>query len=63
MLITKDSSIMEVLQSKPYSREIFVKHGMHCIDCLGSEFESIEMGARSHEINLELLLKELNELD
>ncbi len=61
-MITKDTSIMEVLQSKPNSREVFIKHGMHCIGCLGSEFETIEMGAKSHEIDLEVLLRELNEL-
>ena len=61
-MITKDTSIMEVLQAEPESREVFVKHGMHCMGCFGSEFESIEMGARSHEINLEVLLAELNEV-
>lgn len=61
-MITKDTPIMEVLQAKPKSQAVFIKHGMHCVTCLGSEFESIEMGARSHEINLEQLLKELNEL-
>jgi len=60
-MITKDTPIIEVLQEKPRSKEIFIKHGMHCVTCLGSEFETIEMGARSHELNLELLLKELNE--
>lgn len=62
-MITKDASIIQVLQELPKAREIFSKHGMHCISCLGSEFETIEMGARSHEINLELLLKELNSED
>lgn len=61
-MITKDTPILEVLQANPEARQVFIRHGMHCIDCLGSEFESIEMGAKSHDIDLKLLLEELNSL-
>lgn len=62
MLISKDTQILEVLQTKPQSKDIFIKYGMHCVNCLGSEFETIETCAQTLEIDLTLLLKELNEL-
>lgn len=61
-MITREMSIYDTLQKHPESREIFRKHGMHCLDCMGSVAESIEAGARMHGINLEELLKELNSL-
>lgn len=61
-MITKDMSIMEALQLYPETREVFTKHGMGCLGCMGAAEESIEAGAQMHGINLESLLKELNEL-
>lgn len=58
--ITKDLSIMEVLQAYPEVRPIFVRHGMGCLECMGAIAETIETGARMHGINLEELLADLN---
>lgn len=61
-MITKDMSIFEALQKHPAARDVFKKHGMHCLDCMGSTEETIEAGAKMHGIDLTILLKELNEL-
>ncbi|MGB9661221.1 MAG: DUF1858 domain-containing protein [Moorellaceae bacterium] len=58
--ITKDLSIMEVLQAYPEVRSIFVRHGMGCLECMGAMAETIETGARMHGIKLEDLLEDLN---
>ncbi|MCG0276909.1 MAG: DUF1858 domain-containing protein [Thermanaeromonas sp.] len=58
--ITKDLSIMEVLQAYPEVRSIFIRHGMGCLECMGAMSETIETGARMHGINLEELLADLN---
>jgi len=55
-------SIFEALTKHPEARQVFINHGMHCLDCMGATAESIEEGARMHGINLEALLKELNAL-
>lgn len=60
-MITRETPIMEVLRSHPQAREIFAKHGMGCIGCMGSLTETLENGARMHDIDVEALLKELNE--
>lgn len=60
-MITKETSIIEALRSHPLARDVFAKHGMGCIGCMGAMTETIENGAKMHDINLEALLKELNE--
>lgn len=62
-MITKQTAIIQVLQSHPQAREIFSKHGMGCIGCMGATTETIENGAKMHDIDVEALLKELNESD
>lgn len=58
----KEMSIMEALQVHPKSREVFKKHGMACLSCMGAIQESIQVGANMHGIDIELLMKELNDL-
>ena len=60
-MITRKTAIIEVLRSHPLARDIFAKHGMGCIECMGATTETIENGANMHDIDLEALLKELNE--
>ncbi len=60
-MITKTTAIIQVLRSHPLARDIFAKHGMGCIGCMGATSETIENGAKMHDIDLESLLKELNE--
>ncbi len=37
-----------------------MEHGMHCLGCAIAAFESIELGARAHGMDLAKLLKGLN---
>jgi len=62
-LITKDTPIMEILRLNPRAREIFARHGMGCIGCLASSTETLENGAKMHNINVDTLLVELNAAD
>lgn len=61
-MITKSTPIIDALRSHPQAREIFIKHGMGCIGCMGSMTETIENGAYMHDIDIEALLVELNDL-
>lgn len=62
MQFTKGMSIQEALEAHPKAREVFVDHGMGCIDCMASTLESIELGANMHGVDAEALVKDLNEL-
>ncbi len=62
MTITKDIKIEEVVTQYPETMMVFMKHGLHCVGCHVSAFESIEDGAISHGINVEALVADLNKV-
>ena len=60
MTITKDMSIMEVVQKYPDTVEVFMNSGMGCLGCAAAHFENIEQGAMAHGIDVDQLVKDLN---
>ena len=61
-MLTKETPLIEALRFHPLTREVFQKYGMSCIGCLDSTVETIENAAKMHDIDVEMLLKELNAL-
>ncbi|VBB06230.1 Hypothetical protein LUCI_1446 [Lucifera butyrica] len=59
-VITKEMSIVEVVQKYPQTVEIFRNHGMGCLGCAAARFENIEQGAAAHEIDIDALIAALN---
>jgi hybrid cluster-associated redox disulfide protein len=59
-MITKDTPINEVLRRCPAARDVFARHGMGCIGCMGAANETVAGGARMHEVDVEKLVEELN---
>ena len=62
MTITKDMSIMEVVQSYPDTVPVFMYAGMGCFGCMAAQFENIEQGAMAHGIDVDALVDALNEI-
>lgn len=60
MAITKDMSILEVVQKYPDTVDVFVNAGMGCLGCAAAHFENIEQGAMAHDIDVDQLVKDLN---
>ncbi len=60
-MIHKEMKIEDVLRRYPQTIPVFRRFGFDCAGCQLSEFENIEHGARVHRIDLETLLKGLNE--
>ena len=58
--ITKDMSILEVVQKYPDTVDVFVNAGMGCLGCAAAHFENIEQGAMAHGIDVDQLVKDLN---
>ena len=58
--INKKMNIEEVIKKYPETMEVFAKYGFHCIGCAAASFESIEDGAKAHNIDIEKFIKELN---
>lgn len=63
MNFTKDMSIIDALNAHPGSREVFMKHGLGCLGCMGATMESIENGAKMHGIDPKRIVDELNGLE
>jgi hybrid cluster-associated redox disulfide protein len=60
--VTKEMSIIEVVQLYPESLEVFAKHGLGCIGCAAARFENLEAGAKVHGIDPDQLVAEINEI-
>ena len=62
MTITKDMSIIEVVQNYPDTAMVFMYAGMGCLGCAAARFENIEQGALAHGIDVDALIDALNEV-
>ncbi|MBI5344085.1 MAG: DUF1858 domain-containing protein [Deltaproteobacteria bacterium] len=61
-LINKDMIIGEVLEKYPATEKVFKKHfGRGCFTCPGAKNEDIAFGAMMHNVDIDVVLKELNE--
>lgn len=60
-MITKDMSIIDIVNQYPETAEVFFKYGMHCLGCMAARFENLEQGALAHGIDVDAILKDLNE--
>jgi hybrid cluster-associated redox disulfide protein len=64
-LITKKMLIGEVASKYPAAVEIMFKHGMHCIGCGMTAYESLEQGCQGHgmsEEEIDKMVEEMNQL-
>lgn len=59
--ITKDMTLAEVLNYKKDAGTILMGFGMHCFACPAAQMESLEEAASVHGIDIDLLIKKLNE--
>ena len=59
--ITKEMSIIEVVQQHPETVDVFRKFGMGCLGCAAARFENIEQGASAHGIDIDALITSLNQ--
>lgn len=60
--ITKDMGIIDIVNECPESLQIFQKYGMGCIGCAAARFENLEAGAKVHGIDVDTMVKEINDL-
>ena len=60
-LITADMSIGEVVAKYPSTIHVFFRHGLGCVGCAVAQFENIQQGAQVHGIDVDLLMKDLND--
>ncbi|MCR4863501.1 MAG: DUF1858 domain-containing protein [Ruminococcus sp.] len=61
MTVTKDTRIGELLQLDTDVSPILLSIGMHCLGCPASQMETIEEAAAVHGVNVDELVKALND--
>lgn len=61
MKITKETIISDILKINDKAAPILMSYGMGCLGCPSAQMESLEQAASIHGINVDELLKKLNE--
>ena len=59
--VTKKTTIGEVLEMNPSVEAVLTGFGMHCVHCPMSQMETLEEAGVVHGIDVELMVKKLNE--
>ena len=62
VMFTKDTTLGEVLNANENAQAVLMGFGMHCFGCPMTQMETLEEASMVHGIELDLLLKKLNEL-
>lgn len=60
--ITKDMTLAEVLNYKKDAPAVLAGFGMHCFSCPMAQMETLEEASMVHGLDLDLVVKKLNEL-
>lgn len=60
-MITKDTVIADIIKVKPNAAQILMSYGMGCIGCPSAQMETLEQACEIHGLDLDKILKELNE--
>lgn len=61
-IITKDTIVGDILDIAPETAPAFLNIGMHCLGCPASRNETVEQACMVHDVNVEQLLGQLNQL-
>jgi hybrid cluster-associated redox disulfide protein len=60
-MITRDMKIEEIIRKYPKTIEVLKGFGLDCSACSIAAYEDLEHGAGVHKVDIEKLLKSLNE--
>jgi hybrid cluster-associated redox disulfide protein len=59
--ITADMTIKEVIDTYPETAMVFMRYNIGCIGCLAASFEKVKDIATVHNVDLQALMKDLNQ--
>lgn len=63
--ITKEMNLGEVVFKYPEAAEVLTDYGLSCVGCFASSFDTIEQGAKIHQLSdeeLDEMLERINEV-
>ncbi|MEK6557509.1 MAG: DUF1858 domain-containing protein [Candidatus Margulisiibacteriota bacterium] len=59
MMISKDMTILEMINTYPSAVAVLQKHGIGCLGCLMAHSESIGEGLSAHGVDVDAVLAEI----
>jgi len=65
IIITKNMNLGEVVFKYPEAAEVLTDYGLSCVGCFASSFDTIEQGAKIHQLSdeeLEEMIERINEV-
>jgi hybrid cluster-associated redox disulfide protein len=60
-VISAEMAIGDVINKYPDTIHVFFRHGLGCVGCAIARFENIRQGAMAHGIDVDALMKDLND--
>jgi len=54
--------IGKVMEEYPDTIEVFRRYFKGCDDCPGADYEDIDFGSQMHSVDMDALLRDLNEI-
>jgi hybrid cluster-associated redox disulfide protein len=61
--VTKEMFLIDIISKYPEAAPILMGYGLHCVGCHFSGADTLEMGARMHGMDdeiMEMMLKDVN---
>jgi len=62
-VLKKDALISDILRDCPKAAEYFIGYGLSCVTCVFNQFETLEAGAKTHNMNDKTLQKMINKIN
>ncbi len=65
IIITKDMNLGEVVFKYPEAAEVLTDYGLSCVGCFASSFDTIEQGAKIHQLSdeeMQEMIDRINEV-
>ena len=65
ILITKNMNLGEIVFKYPEAAEVLTDYGLSCVGCFASSFDTIEQGAKIHQLSdeeLDEMIERINEV-
>ena len=60
--ITKDTPLQEIITKYPEASQALSFMGLGCLGCFAAQFETLEQGLNAHGMNVEEVVKKLNQI-
>jgi len=61
-MVTKDMNILDAVQQYPVVVQVFQRYGLGWVGCMVASGESLGEGIRSHGLDADVLIEEMNKL-